>query len=103
MWRDLYLNGYGPHINVLTWPTLRSVLTWEGCGNFHVETPRRFSWHRRLLYLPLFSLVKLNKLITGRRRAEELLLDETGSARVLLGSRHVLVQCQRGDVSEAGE
>ncbi len=93
--KDQYLAGYAPHINVLTYPTLRSVLTWEGCGDFQVETPRYFNWRRVIGYLPLFLLVWLNRLVTGRQRAEEMLLRETASIRILFGSRHVLLRCQR--------
>ena len=95
--KDRYLAGYAPHINVLTYPTLRSVLTWEGCGDFQVETPRYFNWRRVIGYLPLFLLVWMNRLATGRHRAEEMLLRETASLRVLFGSRHVLLRCQRSD------
>ncbi|MHC4512087.1 MAG: class I SAM-dependent methyltransferase [Planctomycetota bacterium] len=94
-WQDRYLAGYAPHINVLTYPTLRSVLTWEGCSDFQVETPRRFNWRRVIGYLPLFLLVSMNRWITKRRLAEEMLLAETGSASVLYGSRHLMLQCRR--------
>ncbi len=95
--KEQYLAGYAPHITVLTYPTLHSVLTWEGCSDFQVETPRRFNWRRAIGYLPVFLLVWMNRLTTRRRRAEEMLLHETGSIKVLFGSRHVLLRCRRSD------
>jgi len=93
--QESYLAGYAPHINVLTYPTLRTVLRWEGCEDIEVATPRRFSWRRRLAYFPLFAAIRLCCLFTGERQASALLLHETSSAKVLFGSRHVLLQCRR--------
>ncbi len=93
--RDSYLAGYAPHINVLTYPTLHTVLRWEGCDSFEVDTPRLFNWRRMIGYFPLFVLVWLRRLLTGRRQASAMLLDHTASGRVLLGSRHVLLLCRR--------
>lgn len=94
-WKESYLAGYAPHINVLTYPTLHTVLRWEGCEDFEVDTPRRFNWRRKLGYSPLFLLVWLRRLFTSKAHASAMHLDETGSAKVLFGSRHVLLRCRR--------
>ncbi len=90
-----YQAGYAPHINVLTYSTLRSILTWEGCDHFQVRTARLFSWRRRVGYMPVFLLVKLCSVLAGRRNRERLFLAQTGSASVLFGRRHVLLSCRR--------
>jgi SAM-dependent methyltransferase len=96
-WKESYLSGYAPHINVLTYPTLRTVLRWEGCDSFEVDTPRRFNWRRRVGYSPLFLLVWLRRLFSGRAQSDAMALEETDSSRVLFGSRHVLLLCRRSE------
>ena len=94
-WRDFYLAGYPPHINVLTYTTLRSVLTWEGCERFLVRTANRFRPGEQLAYLPFFCLVKLFSLLSPRQRFREFFLGETNDTDVLFGGRHVLLHCRR--------
>ena len=94
-WLESYQAGYAPHINVLTYPTLRSILTWEGCDGFRVQTARPFSWRRRVCYFPVYLLIKLYSLMKRRKSRERLFLKETSKASVLFGSRHVLLSCRR--------
>jgi SAM-dependent methyltransferase len=91
--RAKYASGYAPHINVYTYPTLRTILEWDGCGAFDIRTARMFPFARRVGLAPLYALVRLFTFACGRARRAALLLDQTNKPAVLLGRRHVLLKC----------
>lgn len=90
-----YLNGSMPHISTITYPTLKTILTWEGCGDFALFAKQRFGWGYRLITLPFYALVRFYSLIVSAGRRERFLLDETNSPMVLLGKGRILVRCKK--------
>lgn len=92
--RARYHRGHAPHVNVLTYPTLKTVLRWEGCGGFALRSARRLSRFQRLRLLPWWLLVRAGGWL-GRERRARYLLGETNQSEVLLGARHVLLVCER--------
>src|SRR5262249_18597416 len=83
--RDLYLRGAAPHIVILPYPTLRCVLTWEGCGDFQLRHRALFGFFEKLLYLPALLPIRLRTLLAGARSRERYFLDETNGPSALFG------------------
>lgn len=94
--REAYLNGLAPHINTITYPTLKVVLTWEGCADFQLRSDRPFAFGQKLLYLPWYALILLATACYGRSRRIKFMLPETNGAAALSGRRHILVACRKG-------
>jgi SAM-dependent methyltransferase len=66
-----YLFGSTPHITTLTYPTLKAVLTWEGCEGFALVSKRRFGWAYQLTTYPIYFLIRLYSLAAGFYREIE--------------------------------
>jgi len=88
-----YHAGLAPHINSITYPTLKAVLTWEGCCNFSLRAARLFGWGQRIVYLPFLFLIQLSTYTRSKRERSQHLLKETNGSVALLGRRHILIQC----------
>ena len=93
--RDAYLQGLAPHINTTTYPTLKAVLTWEGCTAFELQAERPFTFGQKLVYFPWYALVWLATMFSSRKRSANLLLEETNGPTALSGRRHILIACRR--------
>ena len=93
--KDRYLNGLASHINTITYPTLKAVLTWEGCHEFQLRCARQFKLYQKLFYLPWHVLVWVTTALSTRRSRASLLLDETNGRAVLSGRRHILIACRK--------
>jgi hypothetical protein len=93
-----YARGIVPHINVFAYATLRTLLAWEGCGDFELRCPRRFPLVRCLGLAPVYALVRLFTYACGHKRRARFLLAETNQPSVLLGKRHVLLKCVKRPV-----
>lgn len=90
-----YRRGYAPHLNALSWPTLKAVLTWEGCERFHLRSRRLLAWHQRLFFLPWLALIGAADRVASRERRARQLLDETNAPGVLLGAGQIVVTCTK--------
>jgi len=91
--RKRYLAGLAPHLNSITFPTLKAVLTWEGCEQFSLHASRMLNLGQRLAYLPFLALIRLTMCFRSKKQRLLKLLDETNGPAALLGRRHILVQC----------
>ncbi len=91
-----YLKGSAPHIVMMTYPTVKAILTWEGCKNIELQAKSLYNLFGRIQWLPFYMLVRLYSLFSSARRRKKYLLDETNSPMVLLGRQHILVRCQKG-------
>jgi SAM-dependent methyltransferase len=88
-----YLAGLAPHINSITYPTLKAVLTWEGCDNFSLRAARVFGWGQRIGYLPFLLLIRMSTCFRSKTQRLRYFLNETNGRAALLGRRHVLIRC----------
>ena len=91
--RANYLVGYSPHITMLPYPILKTVLSWEGCGGFHIRANETYGWKDLLTWFPAYLSVKVFTALAGRGRRRRYFLEETNGSPALLGKRHVLLRC----------
>jgi SAM-dependent methyltransferase len=94
--RENYGRGFAPHINTITYPTLKTLLAWEGCEQFGLGSARRYGAAKRLLWAPLLLPLLAVSWLGGAARRRRYMLDETNSSAVLFGKRHILIHCRRG-------
>ncbi|MBW2566568.1 MAG: class I SAM-dependent methyltransferase [Deltaproteobacteria bacterium] len=88
-----YLTGTAPHINSITYSTLRAVLMWEGCDNFSLRAPRVFNWGQRIGYLPFLLLIRLSTCFQNKTKRLRYCLNEINGRAALLGRSNVLIRC----------
>jgi SAM-dependent methyltransferase len=93
--RQAYGLGLTPHVNSIPYAVLRTILTWEGCGDFRVARRNLFPWYRLIAYAPILAAIRLSMLLGGRERRASLFLDDANGASALLGARHVLLRCTK--------
>jgi SAM-dependent methyltransferase len=90
-----YQRNRCPHINTITWPTLKFALQAERFEIVALRVANTYSWVRKLGYIPWVVPIKLYGLFRSRRRATELGLDETSSGKVLYGGSRIAIVARK--------
>jgi ubiquinone/menaquinone biosynthesis C-methylase UbiE len=90
-----YHQNLCPHINTITWPTLKFALQVEGFEIVMLRVGNTYSWVRGLGYIPWAVPIKLYYLLRSREKATELGLDETSSGKILYGGSRIAIVARR--------
>lgn len=98
-----YMKGSAPHINVIPWPVMKSILSWEGCKQFELRHKKVLSSSQLVFYSPFLLIVYLFTWFFRGKRRRRYFLDETNGVSALLGGRHVLVIGLKDSLSSEGK
>lgn len=91
--RNLYLRGSTPHVNVLTYPILKTILAWEGCTDFVLRHKKVYPWYQIVSFLPFLVFVFTYTWLLSSKDRTQYMMQETNGTSALLGVRHVLLSC----------